>query len=133
MANVALPLTYPDLVCVADLDPFGQETTSDLQSLIQDIFHVLKELPGSNPDDPDRGVGVDMYLNGTVDNFKKMAGTIENQLALDDRIDSATCATTQNPDGTYLIKIQINVAGAVIPLEYGWQDGNFTNLTGGAQ
>ncbi len=127
---VTLPLTVVDLVCELDLDPYGRETTSDLQSLIQDIFHVLKELPGSNPDDPDAGVGVDTYLSGTVDQFKGLAGTIEHQVNRDSRVNGCSCTLTPNPNGTYLVRIDIGVGSDIIPLQYGWQDGNFTNLTG---
>ncbi len=131
MASVPLPLTYPDLLCVnGDLDPFGGETTSDLQSLIQDVGHLLQEEPGSNPDDPNRGIGVHLYLNGTVDAFKGLSGLIEAQLSEDDRIDGISCKVTTNPNGTFLLRLDIGVNGTIVPLQYGWQDGNFTNLAG---
>ncbi len=124
-----LPLTIPDLVCVVDLDPFGRETTSDLESLIQDLFHLLVELPGSNPDDPDAGVGVDLYLSGTADRFATLTGQIEAQFGRDDRVDSVSASVT--PGDTPIINIAIGVDGAIIPLQFGWQNGNFTNLSGG--
>lgn len=130
MAGVSLPLTYPDLVCELDLDPFGNETTSDLQSLMQDVFHLLKELPGSNPDDPDRGLGVDQYLSGTADQWPSFCRLAEAQLGQDDRIDTVSCNVTLQADGTYRIRLDISVNGSVIPLEYGWQDGNFSNFGG---
>lgn len=130
MANVALPLTYPDLVCVLDLDPYAAETTSDLQNLIQDVLHILREHLGSNPDDPERGCGVENYLSGTVDQFRTLCGTIETQLNTDERISSTSATITANDDSTFLLRIEIGVSGTIIPLEYGWQNGNFTNLTG---
>lgn len=128
--NVALPLTYPDLVCELDLDPFAQETTSDLQNLIQDVLHILREDLGSNPDDPERGCGVYNYLSGTVDQFATLCGTIETQLNTDPRINTASAKITPNPDGTFLVRIDIGVGSDIIPLEYGWQNGSFTNLAG---
>ncbi len=130
MSSVPLPLTYPDLACELDCNPFMTETTSDLQNLIQDVLHVLRELPGSNPDDPNRGVGVELYLGGTTDMFTKLCNTIELQLNQDSRIDSTSASATPNTDGTFLIRIDIAVGASVIPLEFGWQNGNFTNLSG---
>ncbi len=126
----ALPFTYPDIVCENDCDPFMRETTSDLQNLIQDVLHVLRELPGSNPDDPTRGVGVELYLGGTVDTFNSLVSTIERQLIQDSRITSCSCAVTSNADGTYLLRIDLGVGADIIPLSFGWQHGNFTNLSG---
>ncbi len=131
MPTVTLPFTYPDLVCELDLDPFARETTSDLQNLIQDVLHVLRELPGSNPDDPTRGVGVELYLGGTVDMFTSLCGTIERQLIADDRINSCSCTVNPEANGTFTVRIDLGVGAAIIPLSFGWQRGNFTNLSGG--
>lgn len=118
-----LPLTYPDLVCVLDLDPNASETTSDLANLTQDIFHVLIELLSSNPDDPDRGVGIDQYLSGTLDDLAKVPRLIENQLESDDRIDAVSASLVQNAAGSefpFTIAIDIGVNGSVLGLQYGW-------------
>ncbi len=128
----SLPLTIPDAVCDPDVDPYGRETTSDLQSLIQDVTHVLKELPGSNPDDPDRGVGVDLYLGATAATLNSLCGLIEAQLNVDDRIQSTSATVELQEDDTYRIKLDIEVGGEIIPLLFGWQAGNFTNLSGAA-
>lgn len=125
-----LPLTIPDLVCVDDLDPFAGETTSDLQTLIQDVYHLLLEIPGSNPDDPDRGIGASTYLSGTLENFKSLPGRIETQLGTDDRISSVSCTITpQASDNTFTVNLNIGVGTQVIPLQFGWQSGVFTNQT----
>ncbi len=132
MGIVKLPLTYPDLLCVnGDLDPFGGETTSDLQSLIQDIGHILVEDLGSNPDDPNRGIGINNYLNGTVDQFKSLCGLIEAQLRKDNRIHGVSAKVTQDPNGFFRIRLDIACVEGVIPLTFGWTDGSFTNLSGG--
>lgn len=120
----SLPLTYPDLVCMQDLDPNASETTSDLQNLIQDVYHVLFELLGSNPDDPDRGVGIDQYLSGTLDDLQKATRIIEAQLGEDDRIDTISANITQNPTTDPFpvsIIIEIGVDGSIITLQYGWE------------
>lgn len=129
MAVTPLPLTYPDLVCDLDVDPFASETTSDLQNLIQDVYHLLLEYPGSNLDDPQRGIGVEQYLSSNDKQFSGLPGIIDTQLSEDERIDSSNTTLTQNNDGTFLLKVQITVGVTVVPLEFGWQAGQFTNLS----
>jgi hypothetical protein len=116
----ALPFTYADIVLDDDMSLYAAETTSDLQTLVQDVTHVLVELLGSNPDDPNRGVGIATYLSGKVSDFQSVIGIIERQLTTDDRITS--CVTTIVPldDVNYQLFINIEVAGAVIPLQFGW-------------
>lgn len=115
-----LPLTYPDLVCDVDLDPFATETTSDFQNLVQDVTHVLLELNGTNLDDPQRGVGIETYLSGTQESFNGLIGVIEEQLARDDRITGVTAAISQNTDVSFTITINIAVSGTVLNLQYVW-------------
>lgn len=124
-----LPLTIPDLVCEADLDPFATETTSDLQTLTQDVYHILKEFPGSNPDDPDRGIGVETYLSGTADALRTLPGLIQHQLLVDPRIDTCTATVTQTDDDKFALQILLGVNATVVPLLFGWSNGSFTNLT----
>lgn len=119
---MTLPFTYADLVCDLDVDPFGGETTSDLQNLIQDVTHVISENLGSNPDDPNRGVGIQNYLSGTLTQLQTCAGAIETQLLEDDRIQacSASIEAQNNATFPYLVKIDITVSGTVIGLVYGY-------------
>lgn len=124
-----LPFTYADIVCDLDVDIYARETTSDLQALIQDLSHVLVEFPGTNFDDPDRGVGVEQYLGATVDQFQSLQTLIENQFNRDDRVYSTSCSIAQSDDGTFSIQIDVQVSEGVVPLEFGWQNGQFTNLT----
>lgn len=122
----ALPLTYPDLVCVEDLDPFAAETMSDLENLVQDVFHILIEEPGSNPDDETRGVGIDNLLSGTAKDLIIAASSIDAQLERDDRIDSSTTTVTELNAGNdqagaiYEITVELVVDGSVIPLSYSY-------------
>jgi hypothetical protein len=122
MSNLAsLPLTVSDLVCEFDLDPLGGETTSDLQSLGQDILHILLEAPGTNPDDPDRGIGVEGMLSGTNVNLTNSATIIDSQLRKDDRIQSSKTTLTVDANGVYTLNLQVLPIGAVLP-----QSLNFT-------
>lgn len=139
MANpLALPLTAPDLVCLDDLDPFASETTSDLQSLEQDVYHILIETAGSNPDDETRGIGVEQLLSSSASNFTMITQIIDTQLSKDDRIDTCTSTLTSLPpgstlpdgtplpDGGYLLELDIvpdeSVLGSsdVIALAFGY-------------
>lgn len=55
-----------DVICLDDLDRFGGELNDPLAELAQDNYHRLIESPGSNPDDPDRGLGLDDMLSGAI-------------------------------------------------------------------
>lgn len=115
-----LPLTYPDLLAEEDLDINAAETTSDLQTLKQDVLHILEEPPGSNIDDPDRGIGVVQLLSGSTIPLAALPGIIDGQLTKDDRIDSSQTTLTQEGDGTFTINIQVGVGGAVVGLSYSY-------------
>lgn len=123
----ALPLTIPDLVGFDDLDANGAETTSDLQTLFQDVYHVALELLGTNPDDPTRGAGLATYLSGTSVQLQTAGGVLENQLLADDRITSCNVVfdTTQIPNS---LTINIGVAGQVIGLQFGFTNGVLTPI-----
>lgn len=115
-----LPLTYTDAVCTDDVDAFGNETTSDLQNLQQDVFHTLLETPGSNLDAPTRGIGVPLLLGADTSNLALIASTIDHQLQEDDRIDASDTTITQEADGSWTIAITLQVAGTVLPLNYAY-------------
>ncbi len=131
---MSLPLTAPDLVCVDDLDPFASETTSDLQSLIQDVYHVLIQAPGSNPDDIDRGIGVNQMLSGATNALAGTAHMIQVELAKDDRIDAVQAKMTNLgpgsvlPDGTplpaggYLLEVTVVAGADTVGLTYSVAD-----------
>jgi hypothetical protein len=126
-----LPLTYTDLVGLDDLDPTMSETTSDLQNLLQDVYHILLETLGSNLDDQNRGVGVYQYLSGTSVQLTSLPGVIETQLGGDNRIDavSATLAAMTSGPYPYVLNLALTVDGSVINLSYGYsQNGGLTTL-----
>jgi hypothetical protein len=116
--SLSLPLTVPDAVCVDDLDPNGNETTSDLQTLAQDVYHILLEAPGSNPDDPARGIGLEGYLSGTTVDLGLVPRIIDAELRKDARIDSSSSTLVLNDDGSYSLNIAIDVNGSVLPLGF---------------
>src|ERR1700690_795675 len=107
--NPPLPLTYPDLLFGNDLDPLGQETTSDLQNLMQDVQHVLQEDLGSNLDDPNRGVGIYNYLSGTNVDLQSLVGNIKSNLIDDPRIDSVDASAVAQTSGIYAYIIYVNI------------------------
>lgn len=94
-----------------DMTPDAAELPADSQmSLVQDVVHALSEARGQVPDAPDVGEDVIGLLSrgmSSVD-FVERAGRISNQVAKDDRIDTATTTITLTPDGsTFLISIRI--------------------------
>lgn len=117
---VPLPLTYADGLCVLDVDPLGAETTSDLQNLIQDVFHLLITWPGTNPDDPTLGIGVDLYLSGTTKDLDALQKKIPQQLLEDDRIPTCTASVTQEADGSFTLDVEIGVGSSTLGLQYSY-------------
>lgn len=117
---MTLPLTAPDLVCEFDLDLFAGETTSDLQSLEQDVLHMLLEAPGSNLDDLTRGIGVVDMLGGPVADLATVPHRIEAALAKDDRIDSSTVTIRRDADDTIRLTLVIVVGADVLGLNYAY-------------
>lgn len=130
MATIPLPLTAPDVVCFDDLDQLAGETASDLETLEQDVYHILIEEPGSNIDDPDRGCGVERILSGPASGLDGMTNHIESQLRKDARIDGAKAKLTKLapgaalPDGTlledggYLLEVEVVAGTAILGLSY---------------
>jgi len=117
---IQLPLTYPDLAAEVDLDANAAETTSDLQTLKQDVLHILEEPAGSNLDDPDRGIGLVQLLSGSTIPLTAIPGIIDGQLVKDDRIDASKTALTQEADSSFVLDIQVSVAGTVVGLGYSY-------------
>lgn len=129
MAN-ALPLTYTDLVCFDDVDPLASETSSDMQNLAQDVYHIILEGLGTNIDDPTRGVGVQNYLSGTQAQFSAVTSIIEAQLREDPRIDGVQCTLTDNGNNTFNIDTQIAVAQSIIGVQVLWSNAAGPILSG---
>lgn len=103
-----------DLVCEMDLDLFGRETEDPLEILSQDLYHRLIELYGSNPDDPDRGVGIASMLSGTAEDVDPGAA-IEADFRKDDRVVSVSARVEPIPEvsGGYRIQIEVEAEEAI--------------------
>lgn len=113
-----LPKTYAELRWLDDMDPQGAETASDLESLEQDVLHVLKERLASNLDDPNRGLGVEDYLGSTEDKLATLAHEIDTQLAEDSRLTSVQTTVTKDSTGTINIHVTCDVAGQVVEFNF---------------
>jgi hypothetical protein len=120
MATAPLPLTVPDVVCYLDVDAFGRETASDLETLAQDVFHRLLETPGSNIDDPSLGIGVEEMLSGGLEQLDQVTRRIDQQLAEDPRIDAVTSTLTKDAQGVYTLGISIQASGTVTGLVFSY-------------
>jgi hypothetical protein len=122
-----LPLTAPDLVCLDDLDANASETTSDLQTLIQDVYHVLIEIYGSNIDDVDRGLNVEGMLSSDASDLPTLCLNAEQQLGQDARIAAVSVTSsyvppggkaqdgTLLPNGGYLLDVDIQPDQSIAP------------------
>jgi hypothetical protein len=107
-----------DGVCLDDLDPSGSETTSDLQGLAQDVYHLLLQVLGSNLDAPTLGIGVKNLLSASSLKLAAAASIVDSQLRKDTRIQGSQTTVVQNSDGPYAINIVIVASGTVLPLSY---------------
>lgn len=122
MANsISFPLTAPDLQYIDDVsDPLGSETTSEAQNLWQDLYHSLVCLPNGNPDAPGRGVGVLLYLSGTLTDLQGLPAKIEADFEQDFRVVGCAASLGQNPDGSYTIQILVQSVVGVLTFNFGY-------------
>lgn len=111
-----LPKTYKTLRWGDDMDPLGADTASDLESLEQDVLHIIAQALGSNIADQDHGIGAVGYLGGTEEKLKKMPGRIDAQLPDDPRITSSTTTYAKASDG-YTIRTSLIVSGQVVNVD----------------
>jgi hypothetical protein len=114
----SLPSTYQEARWADDMDPNGAETDSDLESLIQDVFHILSEVLGSNLADPDDGVGLGDSLSGTSDALLAKAALVDAQLGNVTRITGSQTTIGQQAEGSWLVTVQVVASGSVVPLNF---------------
>lgn len=104
-----------DALCFDDLDAFGTELDDPVEELQQDLFHRLIEKPGENPDDSDRGVGINAMLSGVVDGSLKHR--IEADFVKDDRVTACNATITEVASGQtgsqFRIDIEIQPEGSI--------------------
>jgi hypothetical protein len=86
-----------DLVAFDDLSSFALETTTPIQELEQDLFHRLIETPGSNLDDPNRGLGIEAALSGAID--RGLGARIEAEFRKDERVYDVRAVVTEITSG----------------------------------
>ena len=101
-----------DLICFDDVDLNAAEMNDPIAELEQDFYHRLIEAPGSNPDDPDRGLGLPDRLNDILD--PNLAREIDAEGKKDDRIDQVDMLVTETAPGIYRVDIEIQPQGALI-------------------
>jgi|HubBroStandDraft_6_1064221.scaffolds.fasta_scaffold88330_2 hypothetical protein len=117
-ATPPLPRTYQEARWLDDLDPSGAETASDLESLEQDVYHIIKQVLGTNLADMQKGVGAFNYLNGTSVQLRAMPGIIDAQLAQVTRITTSQSSVMQQANGAWLVSVVVEVGAQVLNLQY---------------
>jgi hypothetical protein len=96
-----------EIRCFDDMDPYGAEVSDAFEDLVQDCYHRLIEPPGSNIDDPARGLGLEDMLSGPIDSISGLKKKIENELEKDDRVTSAAATITEIDSNSFRIDIRI--------------------------
>jgi hypothetical protein len=125
------PLTAPDIAIAAtaagglsvDANAIMTETLSELQNLQQDLTNRLIEIPGSNLDFgvPNiRGIGLMRYLSGTSDDLATLPAKIEAEFIQDSRVVGCAAQIITNPDGTFLISVEVETVAGVFGLSWAW-------------
>jgi hypothetical protein len=113
-----LPRTYQEARWLDDLDPSGAETASDLESLQQDVLHIIEETLGSNLADPDKGIGAQNYLSGSAGQLLAMPSKIDEQLGHVSRITNSRTSVSQQSDGSYLVAIVAAIQGSIVSFNF---------------
>ena len=112
-----VPLT--DAVCMDDLDPGGNETTSDYQAYAQDVYHAILQVVGTNLDNPTVGFGADTYASGSEATLRAGANRLDRMLEQDPRTQSSsTTVSGSAPD--IEMTVVVVPAGDVLPLQFAW-------------
>jgi hypothetical protein len=117
---MSAPLNFPDVVFLDDLDPMGNEITSDLQGLKQDVLHILKQALGSNEDDTSKGAGLDDALSAPLSRLQAACAEIDSQLSEDERIDGSTSTLTTDADGSFHVDVEVQVDGSVLNMGFSY-------------
>lgn len=94
-----------DLLCGLDLDPYGRELNDPIEELSQDLIHRAIEVPNSNIDEPDRGVGLEETLSGTT--AGATTRRLESDWKKDDRVTDVRATTTLLERGSYSMSVDV--------------------------
>lgn len=103
-----------DLLCLDDVDALGREVGAR-DAYIQDMYHRLIEEPGSNLDDPDRGLGIIGWLSAPYND--QWPGMIAAECMKDDRTANASATLTPRGDGGFLISLELTTNDDEISLD----------------
>lgn len=103
-----------DLLWLTDMDPFGAETQSDRDELVQDSLHVIEQDLGSNLDDLTRGLGVANILSRPVQ--AGLAQQAQTELAKDDRVQRVDATITTDDQGQQTLNVTIYTNDDVLDL-----------------
>lgn len=101
-----------EIDCLEDMQAFDRELDDPWEELEQDLLHRLIEPPGSNIDDPERGLGLRSRLSGIDD--PNLGRDIELEWEKDDRVEAVRALVTR-PDSSaspqqgvlYLIETEV--------------------------
>lgn len=101
-----------DAVCLYDLNANGLELNDPLAELYQDLVHRLFEVPGSNLDDADRGVGIEAILSQAVnaaggDGSQTITHRIETDFVKDNRVKQVRATVLSPAPNEYDVDIQV--------------------------
>lgn len=107
-----------DLRCYVDLDLFAAECDDPLEELEQDNFHRIVEAPGSNLDDPDRGLGISSVLSGVAD--RSLGPRAEAELLKDPRNRAVRARVSSDGDGSYRMDLEVEADEGVVAMAVGF-------------
>lgn len=103
-----------DLLWLSDMDPFGAETQSDRDELIQDSLHVIEQDLGSNLDDLTRGLGIASILSRPA--AAGIATSASTELAKDDRVQRCDATITTDDQGNQTLNVTIYTNDDILEL-----------------
>jgi hypothetical protein len=90
-----------------DMDLFGRELDDPIAELEQDIWHMLLEAYGTNPDARERGIGIEDALSGS--DLTGLRRRIEDSIGRDSRVTAvaANLSFVDAAEKTILVEIKI--------------------------
>jgi|HubBroStandDraft_2_1064218.scaffolds.fasta_scaffold05596_5 hypothetical protein len=112
-----VPVT--DGVCLDDVVPNGNETTSDYQAYAQDVYHAILQTLGSNLDNPTVGFGAETWSSGSEADLRAAAGQLDRMLELDPRTERSSTKVLGSAPNLQMV-VQVVPIGDVLPLQFSW-------------
>lgn len=97
---------YKDIRAGDDLDPFARDVPP-LETLAQDIYHLLITNKLTLLQDPDWGFGLEDYIGRPIPGA--LAYRIETAVRADDRVSDARCVITKLDEESYSLTLTVEV------------------------